>query len=239
MVTDTHKSKLVVDLIHPSQTENKTDGKDKKTFLYQVSQPPRQFFPTVLVMIWGLILLTLASMAVVTLEDPIQWFYHAHVPFLYSFQVPAVILVSGVLGFRYGILTIALYMVAGLLGLPVFAGGGSHHYYSELTAGYILGFLFAPYGIQQMLIKAYNTPGKLQGRSLWIAVGALAVVIMIHGMGIATIAVHGLTGRISWLDAQHWIFQMSWPSLFYDFVFGFVAAASVRILRMCFSLGLY
>jgi biotin transporter BioY len=239
MTTSTDKPQQVVDLIQPSQTDNIPENKDKKTFLYQVSQPPKQFFPTVLVMIWGLLLLILAPMAVVTLEDPIQWFYHAHVPFFYSFQVPAVILVSGVLGFQYGILAITLYLIAGLIGVPVFAGGGSHYYYSELTAGYLVGFLFVPYGIQQMLIKAYRTPGWLQGRSIWIAAGAFVVVLMIHSFGIANITFHGLTGSLSWADTGHWILQISWPSAFYDFVFGFIAAASVRILRMLFSLGLY
>ena len=42
---------------------------------------------------------------------------------------------------KYKIITIVLYISMGLLGLPVFAGGGGLFYIIKPTFGYILGFL--------------------------------------------------------------------------------------------------
>ena len=55
-----------------------------------------------------------------------------------------VLLVSGALGFRRGLLSIALYILIGLIGLPVFAEGRSG--LATLTGargGYLIGFLVA------------------------------------------------------------------------------------------------
>jgi biotin transport system substrate-specific component len=67
-------------------------------------------------------------------------------------QTFAVLLVGGALGFRRGVLAVALYLVAGLL-LPVYAGGTSGldtylgradgQWVVGATGGYLLGFLLA------------------------------------------------------------------------------------------------
>ena len=59
-------------------------------------------------------------------------------------QTFAVLLVGFALGWRRGLLSLALYLGEGLLGLPVFAGGGSGiPWLLGPTGGYLLGFLFA------------------------------------------------------------------------------------------------
>jgi len=59
-------------------------------------------------------------------------------------QTLAVLLVGGALGFRRGIASTALYLLIGLVGLPVFSGGG-HGVDYVLTGrgGYIVGFILA------------------------------------------------------------------------------------------------
>ena len=44
---------------------------------------------------------------------------------------------------RYGILSVAAYLLLGLCGLPVFSGGGGISYVLSPTFGYLLGFLLA------------------------------------------------------------------------------------------------
>lgn len=44
---------------------------------------------------------------------------------------------------RYGILSVAAYLLLGLCGLPVFAGGGGISYVLNPTFGYLLGFLLS------------------------------------------------------------------------------------------------
>jgi len=49
------------------------------------------------------------------------------------------------LGRKYGPLSVAVYIVAGLAGFPVFAKGGGLWYVFEPTFGYLLGFLAATF----------------------------------------------------------------------------------------------
>lgn len=66
-------------------------------------------------------------------------------------QTFAVLLVGASLGARRGLASLALYLVLGLSGLPVFAGGtgGLKHLFGP-TGGYLLGFLLATYVIGRM-----------------------------------------------------------------------------------------
>jgi biotin transport system substrate-specific component len=61
-----------------------------------------------------------------------------------SGQTFGVLLVSGALGFRRGLLSIGLYVLIGAIGLPVFAEGKSGtSIILGATGGYIVAFLFA------------------------------------------------------------------------------------------------
>lgn len=54
----------------------------------------------------------------------------------------AVVLVGGALGARRGVMSIGLYLVAGVVGLPFFQGGnGGWTYATGATAGYLVGYL--------------------------------------------------------------------------------------------------
>ena len=59
-------------------------------------------------------------------------------------QTFAVLLVGAMLGSKRGMASLALYLVLGALGLPVFAGGASGiAYLSGATLGYLVGFVAA------------------------------------------------------------------------------------------------
>ncbi len=59
-------------------------------------------------------------------------------------QTFAVLLVGAVLGSRRGAASLLLYLIQGLLGLPVFAGGASSlAYLLGPTGGYLVGFVVA------------------------------------------------------------------------------------------------
>lgn len=68
----------------------------------------------------------------------------AYVPF--TMQTFAVFLAAGVLGSKKGTLAVLIYILLGVLGLPVFSGGraGLGVVFGE-TGGYIIGFLPAVY----------------------------------------------------------------------------------------------
>lgn len=49
------------------------------------------------------------------------------------------------LGKRLGMLSVALYIILGLIGLPVFTGGGGIAYVLSPSFGYIIGFMIGAY----------------------------------------------------------------------------------------------
>ncbi len=71
-----------------------------------------------------------------------------------SAQTLAILLVAALLPKPYGVLAVLLYLIAGSIGLPVFAGGsyGWKHLTGN-TGGYLLGFLLASLWIQITLKK--------------------------------------------------------------------------------------
>ncbi|GHU53929.1 biotin transporter BioY [Clostridia bacterium] len=72
------------------------------------------------------------------------------IPFLLvpvTFQTFFVILAGFVLGKRYGLLSQVAFVFLGLVGLPVFSGGGGIGYVLKPSFGFILGFLPCSYFI--------------------------------------------------------------------------------------------
>lgn len=67
------------------------------------------------------------------------------VPLTFQFMFCA--LASLLLGVKYGTASQAIYILLGLLGLPVFTKGGGLGYIFEPTFGFILGFIFCALAI--------------------------------------------------------------------------------------------
>lgn len=61
---------------------------------------------------------------------------------LYIYNIQTILVWSfGILvGPRLACLTLCIYIILGLLGLPIFAGGGGLDYYNEPTFGYLISF---------------------------------------------------------------------------------------------------
>jgi biotin transport system substrate-specific component len=78
----------------------------------------------------GTVLLTLSA----KINVPVQ-------PVPVTLQTFAVALIAASLGWRMAVATVALYLVEGLAGLPVFANGGGPLYVLSPTFGFIVGFL--------------------------------------------------------------------------------------------------
>tara|TARA_B100000029_G_scaffold71560_1_gene63463 strand:- start:147 stop:698 length:552 start_codon:yes stop_codon:yes gene_type:complete len=93
---------------------------------------------TFLVVIFGTILLTLSA----KIKIP---FY----PVPMTMQTFVVLFMGLAFGWRIGVLTISLYLLEGIMGLPVFAGtpekGIGLIYFTGPTMGYLIGFLAATF----------------------------------------------------------------------------------------------
>lgn len=94
-----------------------------------------------------------------------------------------VMLAGLLLGGRWGLISVGVYLLAGAVGLPVFAGGtGGLGRFVGPTGGYLLGFAAAAY-----LIGVISESGK--GR---VAIDVLAMVagtLVIYAFGVAWLKV--------------------------------------------------
>ena len=67
-------------------------------------------------------------------------------PVAITLQTFFVILSGIILGPRYGALSQLVYIIIGLLGLPVFSGGGGLAYLMQPSFGYLIGFVISTSG---------------------------------------------------------------------------------------------
>ncbi len=70
-----------------------------------------------------------------------------------TLQTLAVLLAGMLLGSRAGALSQIAYVLLGLVGVPVFAGGGGFGYVLKPTFGYLMGFCLAAWLIGKLLEK--------------------------------------------------------------------------------------
>lgn len=91
-------------------------------------------------------------------------FYLPDNPVPISLQTGGVLLMGGVLGLRWGLVSILIYYLLGMAGVPVFKDGGNgwHYVSGTVTAGYLIGFVCAV-----PLVGYLSQHGWNRGRVLW------------------------------------------------------------------------
>ncbi len=99
-----------------------------------------------------------------------------HLPI--TLQLAFALLAGLVLGGRLGFLSIAVYIIMGLLGLPVFTEGGGFGYIFKPQFGYIIGFAVAAY-VTGKIANKVRAPGYKR-------------LLAANFAGIATIYVFGM-----------------------------------------------
>jgi len=102
-----------------------------------------------------------------------------------TLQVPAVLIVGGLLGPALGSASLVLYLLAGAMGLPVFAPTGA-------TFGLLR--LFGPTGGYLLAYPVAAAVAGLAGRRAdWtgLLLGLVAAVLVIHAGGVAQLAILG------------------------------------------------
>lgn len=107
-------------------------------------------------------------------------YIHIPLPFgdYYTLQLLFVLLSGLLLGAKRGTIAAALYVGLGLVGLPVFAGGGGPGYVLNPSFGYLIGFIAGAW-VAGMIIK-HLQPVNLQ--HLLIACYAAMVIVYVFGL---------------------------------------------------------
>lgn len=114
-------------------------------------------------------------------------------PVPYTGQTAAVLLVGTALGVRKGALSMALYVLAGVVGLPVYAAGahGVERLFG-LTGGYLIGFVVASALVGRLAERSWDR--SRVGAALLMGLGNLVIYLV----GVPVLAI---VGGLSWADA--------------------------------------
>ena len=78
-----------------------------------------------------------------------------------TLQSFSVLLAGVILGPIEGSMSQVVYVITGLLGLPVFSGGGGISYIMKPSFGFLLGFMCAPYAVGLYLEKTAYTKARI------------------------------------------------------------------------------
>lgn len=93
------------------------------------------------------------------------------------------VLLSGILlGGKYGLYSQLLYIVIGLIGIPVFTNGGGIAYVLQPTFGYLLGFACASYLVGKITEYRDRLPFYFLAMYLGLIVVYLFGVIYLYGI---------------------------------------------------------
>lgn len=98
---------------------------------------------------------------------------------IYTLQFLFTLLAGLLLGARLGMVAMAVYILMGLLGIPVFAEGGGPSYILQPTFGYLLGFTLQA-GINGWLVRRLGTP-----RFVSLLLANVAGMVVVYLLGIS------------------------------------------------------
>ena len=133
---------------------------------------------------------------------PLPW-----TPVPFSFQVLAVLVTGAYLGRNYGLLSVAIYILAGALGLQVFADQESSGLaiLSGATAGYIFGFGAAAYLVGWYVEKRRALLPRRWAFAITAALGLIAAASLV---ALTCIAFQGGRFESEWSATQSylWLF---------------------------------
>lgn len=89
------------------------------------------------------------------------------------------VLIAGLLlGKKRAAMSVCVYLIIGLVGVPVFASGGGPSYLIRPTFGFLLGFALAAYVMGMMMDK------RAKSSLSWMFVTSVAGLIAYYGVGV-------------------------------------------------------
>lgn len=139
-------------------------------------------------------------------------------------QIPVVLFVASLLGRKFGLISIIIYILMGLFMLPVFALGGGWRYIFEYGFGYILAYIPAAYAVTTVLKKGYTFKNILKS----VCLG----VLIIHFIGIIYMMCLAMLKHSGWSFVGSWIAAQSSLKIIYDIIFSFFAVFVTKYLRV-------
>ncbi|MBU1336743.1 MAG: biotin transporter BioY [Alphaproteobacteria bacterium] len=107
----------------------------------------------------------------------------------------AIAALAAAFGMRIGVATVALYLLEGAFGLPVFATGGGLAYLAGPTGGFLIGFLALA------AIVGYAADRGASGKPLTLFAAMLVGDAVLFVLGFAWLLV--MAGQAGWIDQSN------------------------------------
>lgn len=207
------------------------------SFKYK-GEPIKITLGTLVVMMFCIILLIVATFTQITVHHPYipgDIFYflgqeHTEMEVIKHFiksydyipQIPMIFFIVALLGRKFGITAIVIYIILGMF-FPIFALGGGISYLFEYGFGYILAYLPAVFFAGTLL------KGKTD--YLRIPVISLVGVVTIHILGILYMLFISTLRQAPWELVSSWITSQSGIQILYDIFFTIIAVILGKQLR--------
>lgn len=138
-------------------------------------------------------------------------------------QIPIIMFIVGLLGRKYGMASVSIYIAVGLFFAPVFALGGGLDYVFQYGFGYILAYIPAVF-FAGSIIRSGLTYRNMAQATL-VGVLTIHIIGILYMLFIATIQGESLSVILGWIFAQ------SGSKILYDLLFGFIAMIAARITK--------
>lgn len=138
-------------------------------------------------------------------------------------QVPAIMFIVGLLGRRYGIASVLIYILVGLFLAPVFALGGGINYVFQYGFGYILGYIPAVFFAGSIIRSGLTYRNMAQAS--FVGVMTIHIIGVLYMLFMATLQKENPSLILGWIVAQ------SGVKIIYDFIFGFLAMIIAKITK--------
>lgn len=138
-------------------------------------------------------------------------------------QIPMIMFIIVLLGRRFSLASILLYIIVGLFFAPVFALGGGIEYVFQYGFGYILAYIPAAF-FAGSIIKSGLTYRNM-------AQATLVGVLTIHIIGVLYMLFVAMLQKESYNSILGWISAQSGTKILYDLFFGFIAMILAKITK--------
>lgn len=139
-------------------------------------------------------------------------------------QVPAVMFVTGLLGRKFGLASVIIYLITGLFFLPVFALGGGWQYMGEYGFGYLLAYIPAVFITGTILKDGFTYKNSIKA--------VMAGVLTIHLVGILYMLIVATFRHEGWAFISGWIVAQSGVKIIYDFIFSLLSVLVAKYARL-------
>lgn len=138
----------------------------------------------------GLFTALVAIGAFIQITIPVQ-----PMPMHFTLQFYFTMLAGFILGGKYGSLSVGIYLLIGLCGVPIFASGGGPSYLLRPTFGFLLGFLFTA-GVVGKLTEIFR-PKKILSY-LAISLAGFAVMYLSGNLYYYIVSNYVLNTPVPW-----------------------------------------